>query len=158
MASPFRTITGLWNILSQDVANHGSEMRKELSFKTENNNIFFPKLKAIPGISIVAQWLMNPTRNHEIAGSILALLSWVKDLALLWLWHRPAATALIRPLVWEPPYATGAALEKTKEKPKHLFLRSFYLILICLAFQKLPSFCLLPNSETKTTWRFEHFL
>ena len=27
------------------------------------------------------------------------------------LWHRPAATALIRPLAWEPPYAVGAALE-----------------------------------------------
>ena len=33
------------------------------------------------------------------------------DLALLWLWHRPAATALIRPLAWEPPYATGVALK-----------------------------------------------
>ena len=29
------------------------------------------------------------------------------DLKLLWLWCRPAATALIRPLAWEPPYATG---------------------------------------------------
>ena len=25
------------------------------------------------------------------------------DLALLWLWYRPAATALIQPLAWEPP-------------------------------------------------------
>ena len=33
---------------------------------------------------------------------------------------RPAATAPIRPLAWEPPYASGAALEKTKrpKKPK----------------------------------------
>ena len=37
------------------------------------------------------------------------------DLALLWLWHRPAATALIRPLAWEPPYATGVALKKDKK-------------------------------------------
>ena len=36
------------------------------------------------------------------------------DLALLWLWRRLAATALIRPLAWEPPYASGVALEKTK--------------------------------------------
>ena len=36
------------------------------------------------------------------------------DLALLWLWHRPAAVAPIRPLSWEPPYATGAALKKRK--------------------------------------------
>ena len=38
------------------------------------------------------------------------------DSALLWLWCRPAAIALIRLLVWEPPYAMGAALEKTKKK------------------------------------------
>ena len=34
------------------------------------------------------------------------------DLMLLWLWHRSAATALIRPLAWEPPYAVGEALKK----------------------------------------------
>ena len=38
------------------------------------------------------------------------------DPALLWLWHRQVATAPIKPLAWEPPYATTAALEKTKEK------------------------------------------
>ena len=38
------------------------------------------------------------------------------DLELLWLWHRPAATAPIEPLAWEHPYAMGAALEKTKDK------------------------------------------
>ena len=38
--------------------------------------------------------------------------------ALLWLWHRPAATAPIIPLAWEPPYATGAAQEMTKKKKK----------------------------------------
>ena len=39
------------------------------------------------------------------------------DLELLWLWHRPAATALIQPLAWQPPHAMGAAL-KTKDKKK----------------------------------------
>ena len=38
------------------------------------------------------------------------------DPSLLWLWHRPAATAPIRPLAWEPPCAAGAALEKKKTK------------------------------------------
>ena len=34
------------------------------------------------------------------------------DLAWLWLWCRLAAAALIRPLAWELPYATGVALKK----------------------------------------------
>ena len=37
---------------------------------------------------------------------------------MLWLWSRLVAIALIRPLAWEPPYAAGAALEKTKKKKK----------------------------------------
>ena len=40
------------------------------------------------------------------------------DLALLWLWHRPTATAPIRPLDQEHPYATGAALKRQKIKIK----------------------------------------
>ena len=40
------------------------------------------------------------------------------DPALLWLWLRPAATALIQPLAWEPPYAEGAVLEKAKRQKK----------------------------------------
>ena len=35
---------------------------------------------------------------------------------MLWLWCRPAATAPIRALVWEPPYAVGVALEKAKRQ------------------------------------------
>ena len=33
------------------------------------------------------------------------------DLVLWWLWCRPAATALIGPLAWEPPYAAGVTLK-----------------------------------------------
>ena len=36
------------------------------------------------------------------------------DLVLLWLWHRPRAAALIRPLVWEPPYAADSAKKGRK--------------------------------------------
>ena len=38
-----------------------------------------------------------------------------------WLWCRPAATALIRSLAWERPYAVVVALEigkKTKKRKK----------------------------------------
>ena len=40
--------------------------------------------------------------------------SW--DLALLWLWCRMLATALIQPLAWELPHAVGAAPHKKKKK------------------------------------------
>ena len=79
----------------------------------------------------MTQWLTNPTRNHEVSGSTpgLAQLGYGSgvtvtcgvghrrgsDPALPCLWHRPAATAPIRPLAWEPPHAEGAALEKTKK-------------------------------------------
>ena len=33
----------------------------------------------LPGVPVVAQWLTNPTRNHEVAGSVPALAQWVKD-------------------------------------------------------------------------------
>ena len=39
---------------------------------------------------------------------------------LLWLWRRPVVTAPIGPLAWEPPCASGAALEKAKRQKKNL--------------------------------------
>ena len=81
----------------------------------------------------MAQWLTNPTRNHEVAGSVPALAQWVNDRSsvamscgvgcrrgsdpeLLWLWCRLVAAAPIRPLAWEPPYAEGAAQEVEKRQ------------------------------------------
>ena len=41
------------------------------------------------GVPVVAQWLTNPTRNHEVAGSVPALAQWVIDPVLLCeLWCR----------------------------------------------------------------------
>ena len=39
------------------------------------------------------------------------------DPMLLWLWCKPAATAPIQPLAWEPPNAMGVAPRKGKKTP-----------------------------------------
>ena len=77
---------------------------------------------------------MNPTNIHEDARLMLGLSQWVKDQVLprtelqgrlqihlgpllLWLWCRPAAVAPVRPLGWELPYVTGAAIKRKKNGP-----------------------------------------
>ena len=52
------------------------------------------------------------------------------DPSLLWLWCRPAAVALIGPLVFKPPYAMGVDLnkQKTKKKKKRSILSKESLI------------------------------
>ena len=40
------------------------------------------------------------------------------DPVLLWLWHRPVATAQLGPLAWEPPYAASVALKDKQIKKK----------------------------------------
>ena len=44
------------------------------------------------------------------------------DSALLWLWCKPAAAALIQPPAWELPYATGAAIKREKRKGKRIIV------------------------------------
>ena len=57
---------------------------------------------------------MGQGRSIAMSGGVDCRLG--LDLALLWLWHRLAATAPIQPLAWEPPYAVGAALKRQKVK------------------------------------------
>ena len=66
----------------------------------------------------MTQWLTNPTSIHEDTSSTPGLTQWVKNLAWLWLWPRPAVADPILPLAWESPYAAGVALKKSKDKKK----------------------------------------
>ena len=50
------------------------------------------------------------------------------DPTLLWLWSRLAAIALIRPLAWEPPHATGAAIENAKRQKKNEITHKNYIL------------------------------
>ena len=54
------------------------------------------------------------------------------DPALLWLWCRPVATALIRPLAWYPPYAMGVALKRQKANYPVFILRNSLYTCVCV--------------------------
>ena len=56
----------IWNILENKNKNGISNVNKERKW----------------GVPVLAQWLTNPTRNHEVADSVPALAQWVKDPAL----------------------------------------------------------------------------
>ena len=60
------------------------------------------QVHSLPSLSVLRIWHCHGLIGHRHS----------PDLALMWLWYRPAATALIRPLAWEPLYAVGATLKR----------------------------------------------
>ena len=78
--------------------------------------------------------------------------------ALLWLWSRPAATALIGPLAGEPPYASSAALKrktkrpKKKKKKKEVNLKTLYVIMQRNQCRLVPILHHLGNQKSFLKW------
>ena len=74
----------------------------------------------------MVQWLTNPPINSPWPCSVGYGSSIVVscgtghghglDPTLLWVWHRPAATAPIQHLAWDLPGAVGATLKRQKRK------------------------------------------
>ena len=89
------------------------------------------KKKKPGGVPIMAQQLQTQQVSMRTQVWSLALLSGLRiqhccelcgvgqrcglDPELLWLWRRPAATALIRPLAWEPPYSMCVSPPKRRK-------------------------------------------
>ena len=83
-------------------------------------------------VPTVVQQMKNPTSIHEDMGLIPGLAQWVKDpcvatgysvghrcgsdLALMWLWCRPARMAPIQPLAQELHMPEEQPLKKRKKK------------------------------------------
>ena len=101
----------------------------------------------------MAQRLRNPTSIQEDGirsqaslrgeGSGVAVSCGVghrrgSDLALLWLWCRPAAAAPIRPLAWDLPYTAGAALKREKKKKR---MGSNFVLIKCLLMVRVWCVC-----------------
>ena len=111
---------------------------------------------------------MNRLGTMRLQVQSLALLSRLRIWNYHELWHRPAATAPIRPLAWEPPYAAGAALKRQKKST--VFSSSFgqekeaqrsvdvskchfsYSSLNPYAGLHTPSRVLLQDPETEYSW------
>ena len=121
-----RSENELWLFLSIWVKSKTQYGAKETNHRIQNSKT--AKIRSSCCGSAETNW----TGIHEDADLTPGLTQWVKDpvllwavvwgrrhssdLALLWLWHKPTATAPIPPLAWEPPYAMGVAQEMAKRQ------------------------------------------
>ena len=71
-----------------------------------------------PEIVSMRVWVQAPASLSRLRICVVASCSvghrCGSDLALLWLWCMAVAAALIRPLAWELPYASGVAVKRKK--------------------------------------------
>ena len=57
----------------------GQQIQQKKELVTEEPELPVSSEEDILGVPVVALWLTNPTRDHEVVGSIPGLAQWVKD-------------------------------------------------------------------------------
>ena len=57
-------------------------LESSVNYNVKTSVLIFHIRIDVIGVPVVAQWLTNPTRNHEVVGSVPALAQWVNDPAL----------------------------------------------------------------------------
>ena len=98
-----------------------------------------------PGL---AQWIGDPTLPWVVVGRRCSL-----DPALLWLWHWPAAVALIWPLAWELPYVVPATIKKRKKNMDvytHIHKHIYAHVYMCALNQSHICTCVGTYTHTHT--------
>ena len=114
-----------WNHLSKSHINPGKE-KPGLTRGTMQKRGSFCGGSASEELDMVSMrmqvWSLVWLSALRVWHCCRCIVGWrcVLDPALLWWQHRLAAAALIWPLAWKLPYATGAALKRKKKIRKRL--------------------------------------